>query len=55
VSEHEQCDEDAICVDYGHHGVMAIESAPASELAGGSRVPERFGRGEGAANMVKGL
>jgi hypothetical protein len=55
MTEHQERNEGAICVDCGHHGVMAIESTPASEPAGGSRAPERFGRGEGAANMVKGL
>ena len=55
MTEHEQGDEGAVVMDCGHHGVMAIESTPASESAGGSRAPERFGRGEGAANMVKGL
>jgi len=55
MTEHQEGDEGTIVMDGGHHGVMAIESTPASEPAGGSRAPERCRRGEGAANMVKGL
>jgi hypothetical protein len=54
VSEHEQGDDGAVVMDGGHHGVMAIESTPASELTGGSRAPERFPRGEGAAGVLTG-
>jgi hypothetical protein len=54
VSEHQEGDEGAVVMDGGHHGIVSLE-CPVRQPTGGSRAPERFPRGEGAANMVMGL